>query len=205
MQSVEHSRPDDTAHAARIGPNAIIRMAEALRSDAGSAETERLFGAAGLAHYLAEPPQEMVDEREVIALHRLVRSALGHERAARISREAGRLTGDYLLANRIPGPAQIVLRLLPRALATRALLTAIGRNAWTFVGSGAFRAETRPVARITIANCPICRDAHAGAPLCDYYAGTFERLFRALVNPQARVTETACSAVGADACAFEIR
>lgn len=205
MQPVEHPRPDETAPAARIGPNAIIRMAEALRGEVGAAETERLFGKAGLAHYLAEPPREMVDEHEVIVLHRLVRDGLGDERAARLSREAGRLTGDYLLANRIPKPAQVVLRLLPRPLATRALLAAIGRNAWTFVGSGAFSAQTSPAVRITIANCPICRGARAGAPLCDYYAGTFERLFRALVNRDARVTQTACSAAGDPACVFEIR
>ncbi len=40
----------------------------------------------------------------------------------------------------------------------------------------------------------------ATAPLCDYYAATFERLFRALVHPRAVVVETACEACGADAC-----
>ena len=42
------------------------------------------------------------------------------------------------------------------------------------------------------------------APACDFYAATFERLFRVLVHPAARVTETACEACGDDACQFEI-
>ncbi|WP_235823343.1 4-vinyl reductase [Azohydromonas sediminis] len=42
-------------------------------------------------------------------------------------------------------------------------------------------------------------------PACDFYAATFERLFRALVHPRASVAETACEACGDDACRFEVR
>jgi divinyl protochlorophyllide a 8-vinyl-reductase len=45
----------------------------------------------------------------------------------------------------------------------------------------------------------------APAPVCDYYAATFEGLFRALVHPAARVVETECEACGAPACIFEAR
>jgi len=55
----------------------------------------------------------MVDEREVRRLHGALRDALRPERAARVAHEAGRLTGDDLLAQRIPGPAQAVLRRPP--------------------------------------------------------------------------------------------
>lgn len=193
-----------TEPGARIGPNAIIRMAEALRVEVGAEGTAQLFEAAGLAHYLAEVPQHMVDERDVIALHRVVRRELGLDRTAHVAREAGRLTGDYVLAHRIPKPAQYLLRILPRALARRALLAAIGRNAWTFVGSGVFSAETGPVVRITIANCPLCRDEQAARPLCDYYAATFERLFRELVARDIVAREIACQAQGDPACVFEL-
>jgi divinyl protochlorophyllide a 8-vinyl-reductase len=194
----------ESARIARIGPNAITRMAEALAGDVGAVKTMQLFAKAGLAHHLAELPRDMVDEREVIALHQVVRNELGLDRAARVSRAAGALTGDYLLAQRIPKPAQALLRILPRSLAARALLAAIGRNAWTFVGSGTFRAEFGRTVRITIANSPLCRGAQAAAPLCDFYAATFERLFRALVDPHASVTEIACQAAGDCACVFEL-
>ncbi len=48
--------------AARIGPNAVTRVAEALRAHAGDAATAALFGRAGLAAYIARPPEAMVPE-----------------------------------------------------------------------------------------------------------------------------------------------
>jgi divinyl protochlorophyllide a 8-vinyl-reductase len=45
----------------------------------------------------------------------------------------------------------------------------------------------------------------ADEPLCDFYAGTFERLFRVLVHPDTVVTETACQATGDASCLFEAR
>lgn len=189
---------------ARIGPNAIIRVAEALRTQHGEAVTAELFRRAGLEKYLPAMPGQMVDEGEVITLHQLLRPALGAESARAVAREAGLRTGDYLLANRIPRPAQFILRLLPPALASRVLLRAIGGHAWTFAGSGRFSAESAGKARLSIAGCPLCRGTTAEHPVCDYYAATFERLYRTLVSRRATVVETECQAVGAPACVFDI-
>ena len=191
--------------AARIGPNAIIQMAEALAGAVGEDERRRLFAAAGLEHYLAALPEAMVDEGEVTRLHRVVREALGEVRARDASIEAGERTGDYILANRIPKPVQGVLKILPPALASRLLLRAIARHAWTFAGSGVFRAEAGHPVRVSITGCPICRGAHVESAACAYYAATFERLFQDLVSPRSRVQEIACEALGAPACSFEIR
>lgn len=190
---------------ARIGPNAIIRVAEALDAQLGEADRADIFRAAGLGAYLQAMPDSMVDEREVIALHQRLRPTLGAARAREVAREAGLRTGDYLLANRIPRAAQILLRVLPPFLASRVLLKAISRNAWTFAGSGVFSAQPGHPVRISIEGCPLCRDVTADEPICDYYAATFERLFRVLVSRHATVTETACQAMGAPACLFEVR
>jgi divinyl protochlorophyllide a 8-vinyl-reductase len=192
------------ASGARIGPNAITRVAEAL-GGAAPAHAAAVFATAGLAHYLRAPPEAMVDEREVVRLHRALRGVLGERAARRVARRAGALTGDYLLAHRIPAVARGVLRALPAALAAPLLLAAIGRHAWTFAGSGRFTATAGRPATLAIAGNPLCRGAAADEPLCDYYAATFERLFRALVRSDARVVETACEACGADACRFEVR
>jgi len=145
-----------------------------------------------------------VYEREVIALHGVLRARLQPPTAGAISRQAGQATGDYLLAHRIPRAARHLLRALPAPIASRILLAAIGRHAWTFAGSGRFHARGgRPVV-ITIADCPICRDARADAPQCGYYAATFARLYQELVHPRATVRQTACMACGASACRFEI-
>ena len=193
-------------HAAgRIGPNAIIRMAEALRQRVGEAETARLFGEAGLERYLGAMPEHMVAEAEVATLQRVVRGALAAEDARYVARDAGLRTGDYLLAHRIPRFAQHILRALPPALSSRMLLAAIRRNSWTFAGSGVFEAHAGHPVRVAIRGCPVCRDIAANEVACDYYAATFERLFRELVNGKTTVVETACEATGADACEFEIR
>ena len=55
-----------------------------------------------------------------------------------------------------------------------------------------------------IENNPLCRGAVAHAPVCDYFAATFERLFQRLVHPHASVVETDCLAAGGRVCRFEI-
>jgi divinyl protochlorophyllide a 8-vinyl-reductase len=59
--------------------------------------------------------------------------------------------------------------------------------------------------RLSIRNNPLCKGVSTEAPACDFYAATFERLFRVLVHPQATVLETACEACGDEACQFEVR
>ena len=204
MTATKHP-PAPDAGPARIGPNAIIRVAEALRAQLGEAAAADIFHSVGLDRYLQSMPGEMVDEREVIVLHQRLRPALGEERARAISREAGVRTCQYLLANRIPRPAQFVLRLLPSSLASRVLLRSIGGHAWTFAGSGHFHVQAGHPVRLSIAGCPLCRGVTADAAICDYYAATFEHLYRTLVSPRATVVETECQALGAPACVFEIR
>ncbi|MFN7570804.1 MAG: bacteriochlorophyll 4-vinyl reductase [Betaproteobacteria bacterium] len=191
--------------AARIGPNAIVQLAEALRATFGAQRGADFFRAAGLAEFWSAPPQSMVDEASVLRLHRALRAEFDTATATRLARDAGRRTGDYLLAHRIPRFAQAVLKRLPAPLASRMLLTAIRKHAWTFAGSGVFTAQTGRPTWFRIADCPMCRGETSSQPLCDYYAATFERLFRVLVHPATTVAETSCQACGADACTFEAR
>jgi len=205
--------------AGRIGPNAVTRLAEALDEHLGEPHTSELFRAAGQLHLRHAPPLHMVEENVVTALHAALRVELGLPGAARIGWRAGSLTGDYLLANRIPGPVRALLRMLPATWASRILVRAMEQHSWTFAGSGTFAAThlrgaalpgPRPAAgrvrlQLSIHGCPLCRGARAPQPVCDYFAATFERLFAALVHSSARVCETACRAGGADACTFEVR
>lgn len=189
---------------ARIGPNAITRVAEALHAEFGAQGAARVFGLAGLGRYLDAPPERMVDEAEVALLHRRLRESLGDAVAHRIGRAAGLRTADYLLARRIPRAVQWLLKRLPAALAARVLLAAIARHAWTFAGSGRFRVlHGRPLL-LFIAGNPLCRGVVSDEPSCDFYAATFERLFRVLVHPGTMVREVACESMGAPACVFTV-
>ena len=199
---------------ARIGPNAILRLIEALDERFGRAKTEAVFRASGQHEYLATLPGAMVDERSITALYTSLPEQLGPAEAAEVSAHAGLLTGEYLLAHRIPAAAQRVMKMMPAALAARTLLAAIDVHSWTFAGSGTFERQhiegaggggrSRVYWRLSVANCPLCRGASLAEPACAYYAATFERIFRQLVATSARVIETRCRATGAAACVFEV-
>jgi divinyl protochlorophyllide a 8-vinyl-reductase len=190
--------------AARIGPNAIIQVADALELRVGGKAARDLLSSVGLGAYVDAPPSEMVEELEVIALHSAVRARLPPRAALGVARAAGLATGDYLLAHRIPRIAQWVLRALPAAPSSRLLLAAIMRHAWTFAGSARFMAQHGNPILIRLENCPICRGAQSAAPLCEYYAAAFTRLFSSLVHPRAVARETVCAASGGPACQFEV-
>jgi divinyl protochlorophyllide a 8-vinyl-reductase len=193
-----------TARPGQVGPNAITRVAEALRSHRGERLCREVFSRAGLAHHLETPPTTMVDEADVAALQAALRDTLGPAHAARIAREAGKLTGDYLLAHRIPTPVQWLVRALPARLGARLLLGSIARHGWTFAGSGRMRITAGNPARLEIEGCPLCRGARSPHPVCDLYAVTLERLFHRLVDPTTVVREIQCEAMGAPACTFAI-
>jgi divinyl protochlorophyllide a 8-vinyl-reductase len=200
-----HAGPPGADGAARIGPNSIIRMAEALTACVGADDTARLFAEAGLAHYVETPPGSMVPAADVTTLHRVLRARLDRTTMIEVSRRAGAATGDYLLAHRIPKPAQVVLKMLPPVPAARILIKAMGRHAWTFAGAGRFEGHAGRPTRLVIAGGPIqAAVPDAGVPICDYYAATFERLFRELVTRRATVSEVACEAAGGAACTFEV-
>lgn len=200
------------AAAGRIGPNAITRVAQALRVRHGTPFAERVYERAGLLPLWHHPPEQMVPEGDVRALHLAMRAELPAADAAAVARAAGQATADYLLAHRIPQGVQRLLKALPASLAARLLIAAIRRHAWTFTGSGYFSAE--PLARgdgagtrwmLAITGNPLCQGLHADAPACDYHAATFERLFQVLVHPRARVVEVDCEACGGSACRFALR
>ena len=190
------------ADPARIGPNAVIQLTAALRAAGQSALAAHIFTACGVPDWLDHPPGNMVDERRVARLHQAVRGTVPD--AAAVLRDAGRRTADYLLANRIPQPVQALLKILPARLAAAVLVSAIRRNAWTFAGSGTFAAHSANPTIFEITHNPVCAGERAPAPVCDWHAAVFERLFQALVSRKATAVETLCEASGGACCRFEV-
>ncbi len=174
--------------ASRIGPNAIIQIGAVLLDRHGPGVVDRVFAAAQLSQYRDAPPVAMVPEREVARLHVALVRTLGAADAEDVAREAGARTARYILAHRIPVPAQRLLRILPPRLASRLLLAAIRRHAWTFAGSASFRAAPGPPVDLALAGCCLCRTHLAGGRLAAFYAATFEGLFRELVSGRARIS-----------------
>ena len=194
MHAGEIERPP----VARVGPNAVTQLAAALRAEGGEAAARDVFQAAGLERLLIDPPVSMIDQGPVARLHQALRDVHPAEAAERIAAEAGRRSADYLLAHRIPRPAQAVMRALPAWAAARILLSAIARNAWTFAGSGQVRVRAGNPALIEIAANPLA------VPGCAWHEGVFSRLFADLVHPAIRIEHPSCCARGDATCRFLI-
>ncbi len=135
------------APGARIGPNAILQLLPVLDRLEGRAARDRLLRG------IALPPADagMWPEAACRAAHLAVWQGCG-DRAGTLLAAAGQGTADYILAHRIPRPAQALIRALPAALGARLLTAAIARHAWTFVGSGRFAVlSRRPLTLIGLA------------------------------------------------------
>lgn len=201
--------PTDVERSGHIGPNAVIQLVAALKELGETEAMLRLFKDSGRTAWVEAPPQTMIPASDAARLHVGLRGILPRPRAEAALTLAGKLTADYLLANRIPGPAQTVLKLLPARLSAWALMRAISANAWTFAGSGAFSFSVGLFSRNSwaearIGDNPLCEGLHAEVPTCVWHAAVFERLFRALVSPASRAREIACCAQGEQFCRFRM-
>lgn len=191
-------------HHGRIGPNAIIQTVQALKERYGIPQTETLLRRIGHAALITTLPHEMIDEQDFLVLMQALRAQLGLAETGEILQRSGQLTAGYVLANRIPAPVRLLLKLLPPGLALPMLLTAVKKHAWTFVGTGEFSYVLGKKPQLFIVNCVECRGVQADAPICRFYQGAFEGLLRALVSARTQVRETSCGACGEERCTFAV-
>lgn len=187
---------------ARIGPNAVIQTGQALSALYGVGAARLIFESAGLRRHLEAPPTAMVDEREPVALFAAIRAMLPPAEANRVLAEAGFRTAHYILDHRIPPLARKTLPKLHPALASRLLVSAIARHAWTFAGSGVFRGRvmdlTKPRVRLEIVGNPLA------TPGCPWHGAAFQRLFGTLCGCTATVRHLECCASGGNRCVTEL-
>lgn len=178
-----------------IGPNAILQLLPVLVARLGAARTHELLHIA----LIAEIPDgsAMIPQEDAARLHQAVRA---HEaqQADAILREAGERTADYILAHRIPRFAQIILKILPAPLAARILSRAITQHAWTFAGSGYFRAVTPW--HFEIEDNPLIAGEQADHPVCVWHEAVFTRLYRVLVAADTMCVEDTCGAAHKTGC-----
>ena len=192
------SQHDAHAAAGLVGPNAVIQLGEALRVAGPIGLAETVFASAGYLRLLHSYPDAMIGEAIPARLFEALWRELSPEQAACIAHDAGRRTGAYVLANRIPAFVRTVLRALPERLSARLLLKAIRKNAWTFAGSGMCRVAPGKPAIVEIANNPLAM------PGCVWHIGVFECLFRALIREDIEVRHSARLVGGTPTCRFEI-
>jgi len=193
-----HAAADARAEAGLVGPNAVIQLAAAVRATAGESTAERVFARADSLRLLRVPPDAMIDEAIPARLFEALWRELPPEQAANVAHDAGRRTGAYVVANRIPAMARAALRTLPPRWSTPLLLKAVNRHAWTFAGSGICSVSPGRPAVITIVCNPLT------IPGCVWHVGVFETLFRTLVDAGTCVRHSNDRMDGAPADRFEI-
>jgi divinyl protochlorophyllide a 8-vinyl-reductase len=199
-----HGLTGDPSVPGVIGPNAVLQLIEALKAAGVYDVSAPVFATAGLADWLVDPPAVMVDQRRVARLHQALRAVSSPEDGSTLMADAGRLTADYILANRIPRAAQMLLKRLPARLAAAAFVPAIKAHSWTFAGTGQFTGRAGSPTVFTLRGNPLCAGEHAAGPICAWHAAVFQRLFQVLVSPDARAVETDCEACGDPFCRFEV-
>lgn len=205
MSSLSAWSTDVSGQAAhRIGPNAVLQLIETLHAHDEDALAGDVFRRAGAGAWLLAPPAEMIGQESVARVHGALWDLVPIDVARERAREAGLRTGDYILAHRIPKPAQRLLKLMPAPIAARMLCKAISAHAWTFAGSGEFDYAFEDVLRLRITANPLAL-RHSPQPDCVWHVAVFERLFSRLVHPDTHVIEVACTALGDPACVFEVR
>jgi divinyl protochlorophyllide a 8-vinyl-reductase len=182
-----------------MGPNAIIQTVHALNSFYGESQTSALLERGGHAHLLDNLPTEMINEAEFHALVQMLVAQAGAMQAAQILYDAGQRTAAYLLTHRIPGFFQRLVSILPRRAGLSLLLWAIGRNAWTFVGSGTFRFAMghHPAIHIRV-NYP------SVSPVASVYGGTFAHLTQTLIDRHITIQTTTTYAAGGIDCTYTL-
>ena len=184
-----------------IGPNAILQLMPVLVARLGASRADKLLQIAAISSL--PDGTAMIPQEDAAYLHQTIRA---HEpdRADQILQEAGEHTADYILAHRIPMIAQMILKALPAPLAARLLSRAITQHAWTFAGSGHFRAVTPW--HFEISGNPLIAGERSDHPLCRWHAAVFTRLYSTLVSPKITCVEEACGAThGTGCCCFVLR
>jgi len=167
-----------------VGPNSVIQLGLALQDSLGRQDAQRVFDTAACSDLLGTPPTRMIDQTIPARLMATASSVLPPSQAYRVLSEAGRRTADYVIANRIPGFAQWIMRVVPQKLGARLLLAAIERNAWTFCGTGKCTVHTRAGFVLTLSNNPI------PTPDCVWHVAVLQRLFTQLISPKTQVVHS---------------
>lgn len=183
-----------------IGPNAILQLVGPVTQVLGPHAMDDLLEVAGTTMPSGD---EMIDEGAVARVHQALHRLYPDE-VHDIARAAGALTADYIIANRIPRFAQVMLRALPTFLGARLLTKAIQKHAWTFCGSGTLSVRYGDPILFEISDNPVMRGITAQIPICFWHSAVFEELFSKLLGIQYSAHEVDCCALGGMSCRFEV-
>jgi divinyl protochlorophyllide a 8-vinyl-reductase len=182
-----------------MGSQTVLPLIAAIDRTLGQAAAARLMDEARFTH-LPEPG-DPVRERQVAVLHQALRREYP-DIAETMQREAARDAVEWLMQNRIPARARMLLAGMPWGMAVWMLGRNAAQNAWTFGGSGKF--SVLGTNEFQLVDNPLIRGEVSNLPICVWHEELFQHTFRRMAHSRLRCVETSCIAAGADACRFHL-
>lgn len=182
-----------------MGSQTVLPLVAAVERRLGTEAVAQLLDEARFLHL--PDPGEPVRERQVAVLHQSLRR--NHpDTAEEIQREAARDAVEWIMANRMPARARLLLTNMPYPLAVWMLGRHAVQNAWTFGGSGKF--SILGTNEFQLIDNPTVRGEHSASPICVWHEELFQHTFRRMAHSRLCCVETSCMAAGADACRFRL-
>lgn len=182
-----------------VGSQTVLPLIAAVTRTLGHDVTLRLMDEARMTS-LPEPG-EAVRERQAAVLHQSLRRDYP-DAAPAIQREAARDAVEWLMQNRIPARARLLLSGMPWGMAVWMLGRNAKQNAWTFGGSGKFTVISTNEFQLT--GNPLIKGEVSNSPICVWHEELFQHTFRRMAHSRLNCVETSCMAAGADACRFHL-
>lgn len=183
-----------------VSPHLILHLLTAVERALGSDHKEALLETADIGIIPAN--SDLVSELKAARLHQALRERHPNQ-APELLAEAGRMTGEALIAAQVTDRAKVMLGSAPWPLAAWLVSKTIRQNAGLFSGTGGFRVTN--TLHCELEDNPLVRGETSGVPVCHWNRALFEAVYKTLVHPQLECFETDCCATGASACRFEMR
>ena len=193
-------------------PNRMGRIILTITQGLTSAEDySRLLELAGLSEYVAHLPNADLERgfsfAAVSALQQAAETLYGVEagRAFNLKVGQGCLQGGLSEFNPLLGIADLPTRILPLGLKLHVGFDMFAMVFNRFTDQVVTLSENDKSYQWIIERCPVCWDRHSDGPCCHLAVGILQSgLHWASGGRDFQVTETACVAMGAEACVIDI-
>jgi bacteriochlorophyll 4-vinyl reductase len=186
---------------------AVVRtMIDGIEDVAGTKGRNMVLRHAGMEQYIEDPPPLEGDIFVPQDHYRVICKAL-REVFGKGSRAMLTYTGErtiYRSIEAIPGTFSSAMRLVPGGLRKKAGLKIAATEMEKVSGVHPKVEYEKDKVIYHYYNCPSCEGYESDEPICFFEAGVLKAMVEWSTGKPHKVTEIKCSAMGAEACVFEI-
>lgn len=186
----------------------VVRtMIDSIEDVAGAKGKDMVLRRAGLEEYIENPPPLTAEETFVPNDHYRAISKALMEVFGKSSRVLLLYAGEgaiYRTLEAIPGAFSTAMKFVPGGLRRKAVLKMAARETAKITGIEPKVEQEKDRVLYHYYNCPFCEGYESDEPICYYDAGSLKALVDWATGKSHKVTEIECSAMGAEACVYEI-